>query len=177
MTPFKKLSIYWITGRIDFKVPTVLPITISSFLLEFKVSRTQIESLKWQIRRGINQVTFGKFVTLLVQKLKIKSLQYCESRWWLQIFFFLDQRRYKFSQQYLYWFVILDFQFLSWRGNVVCTLNWIQPVWILRWVNCIGYGAGKFKTETSLCQLLPTFLHGYLDLCRITKAPGYWLDW
>ena len=46
MTIFKQLSIYWITGRIDFKVPTILPMTISSFLLEFKVSGTKIESLK-----------------------------------------------------------------------------------------------------------------------------------
>ena len=36
-----------------------------------KVSRTKIENLKWQIMRDINCVTFEKFATSLIQKLKI----------------------------------------------------------------------------------------------------------
>ena len=48
-----------------------------------------IENLKWQIGRDINHVTFGKCVTLLVQKLKILGVyKNCKSRYSLQISFF-----------------------------------------------------------------------------------------
>ena len=57
------------TGRIQFKVLPTLPMNIyHPFFLDLKVSRTKIENL---IGRDINSVTFGKFVTSLVQKLKI----------------------------------------------------------------------------------------------------------
>ena len=39
------------TGRIQFKVLTTLPITISSFLLDLRDSRAKIKILKQQIRR------------------------------------------------------------------------------------------------------------------------------
>ena len=40
------------------------------FFLNLKVSRAKIENLKWRIGGDIIPLTFGKFVTLLVQKLK-----------------------------------------------------------------------------------------------------------
>ena len=66
----------------QFKVLTILPVTISSFHLEFlRVSRTNIEHVTQQIGRDINRITFRKFVTPLVQKLKILGVyQNCESR-------------------------------------------------------------------------------------------------
>ena len=44
---------------------------IANDFLNLRVFRTKIENLKHQIRRDIIQVTFQKFVTSLVQKLKI----------------------------------------------------------------------------------------------------------
>ena len=53
------------------------------------VSRAKIENIKWKIRRDIILLTFGYFVTLKVQKLKIlRNNKKCESRYWLQIRFF-----------------------------------------------------------------------------------------
>ena len=52
------------------------------------LSRTKIGNLKWQIGRDINPVTFGKFVTSLVQKLKILGFyKNCKSSYWLQVSF------------------------------------------------------------------------------------------
>ena len=72
-----------------------------------RVSRTKIENLRCQVGENINFITFGKLVTLLVQKLKKKCAhKNCESRYWLQIslftFFlkFLGQWCYKFSEGY-----------------------------------------------------------------------------
>ena len=48
------------------------------FFLNLKVSRTTIKNLRLQSGRDIIQVTFGKFVTSLVQKLKKK----CEQTDW-----------------------------------------------------------------------------------------------
>ena len=42
------------------------------FFLNLKVSRTTIKNLRWQLGGETTQVTFGKFVTLLVQNLKKK---------------------------------------------------------------------------------------------------------
>ena len=42
------------------------------FFLNWKVSRTIIKNLKWQVGGEITCVTFGKFVRLLVQNLKKK---------------------------------------------------------------------------------------------------------
>ena len=82
--------------RIQFKVLTTLP-------LLFKGLWEKIENLKQQMGKDINDVTFGKFVTSLVQKLKILEVyKNCNSRYWLQISFFskyvkfLDQQRHKF---------------------------------------------------------------------------------
>ena len=45
---------------------------IANYLvLNLRVSRTTIENLKWWVGGDIIPLTFGKFVTLLVQKLKI----------------------------------------------------------------------------------------------------------
>ena len=44
---------------------------IANYFLNLRVSRTKIENLKWQIGGDIIPLTFGKFVTSLVQKLKI----------------------------------------------------------------------------------------------------------
>ena len=41
------------------------------FVLNLRVSRTTIENLRCQFGGDIIPLTFGKFVTLLVQKLKI----------------------------------------------------------------------------------------------------------
>ena len=38
-------------------------------------SMTKIENLKWQIGEDINFLSFGKFVTLLAQKLKNLQVQ------------------------------------------------------------------------------------------------------
>ena len=90
------------TGRIQFKVQTILAMTNSSLRIHLspfywfwvwvipqvafnsrywlhchsnlRISRTEIENLKWQIGRDINHVAFGKLITLLVQKLKIDLL-------------------------------------------------------------------------------------------------------
>ena len=43
------------------------------FKFDLSVSRTKFEHLKWHIRWHINHITFGKFVTLLVQILKISG--------------------------------------------------------------------------------------------------------
>ena len=63
-----------------------------------------MENLKQQIRRDINQVTFGKFVTSLVQKLKILGVNKIvnqgtdyKSKFLSNILKFLDQQCYKFS--------------------------------------------------------------------------------
>ena len=56
-------SVY--TDVIQFKVLTALPIKSS------RASRAKIENLKWQIGGDIIPLTFRKFVTLLVQQLKI----------------------------------------------------------------------------------------------------------
>ena len=63
-----------------------------------------MENLKQQIRRDINQVTFGKFVTSLVQKLKILGVYKIvnqgtdyKSKFLSNILKFLDQQCYKFS--------------------------------------------------------------------------------
>ena len=51
------------------------------FLLNLRFFRTNIENLKQQIGRDINRITFRKFLTSLVQKLKILGVyQNCESR-------------------------------------------------------------------------------------------------
>ena len=42
------------------------------FVLDYKVSRTKIENLRWQLSGEIIQVTFGKSSTSLVQQLKKK---------------------------------------------------------------------------------------------------------
>ena len=44
------------------------------FFLNLRVSRTKIENLKQQIKRDINHITFRKFVTLLVEKLKVLTV-------------------------------------------------------------------------------------------------------
>ena len=41
------------------------------FFLNLRISRAKIENLKWRIGGDIIPLTFGKFVTLLVQKLKM----------------------------------------------------------------------------------------------------------
>ena len=41
------------------------------FFLNLRISRAKIENLKWWIGGDIIPLTFGKFVTLLVQKLKM----------------------------------------------------------------------------------------------------------
>ena len=63
-----------------------------------------MENLKQQIRRDINQVTFGKFVTSLVQKLKILGVYKIvnqgtdyKSKFLSNLLKFLDQQCYKFS--------------------------------------------------------------------------------
>ena len=40
------------------------------FFLNLKVSRTTIENLRWRFSGDIIPLTFGKFVTLLVQNLR-----------------------------------------------------------------------------------------------------------
>ena len=58
------------------------------FFLNLRVSRTKIENLKRQSGRDFNKVIFRKFVTSLVQKLKILGVyKNCKSRYWLQISF------------------------------------------------------------------------------------------
>ena len=64
--------------RCDFTQVQDTDYIASPFFLNLKVSRTTIESLRWQFGGEIIQVTFGKFVTLLVQKLKNK----CEYTGW-----------------------------------------------------------------------------------------------
>ena len=44
---------------------------VNYFFLNLRVSRAKIENLKWQFGGDIIPLTFRKFVTLLVQKLKI----------------------------------------------------------------------------------------------------------
>ena len=46
-------------------------LTANYFFLNLKVSRMKIENLKQQISGDIILLTFGKFETLVVQKLKI----------------------------------------------------------------------------------------------------------
>ena len=77
------------------------------FFLNLRVSRPTIKNLKWQVETDIIWVTFGKFVTSLVQKLKILGVyKNCECRYLLQIVFLtkylklLDQWCYKFSKGY-----------------------------------------------------------------------------
>ena len=54
-----------------------------------RVSRTKIENLKWRISGDIIQLSFRKFVTSQVQKLKIlRDNNNCQSRYWLQVSFF-----------------------------------------------------------------------------------------
>ena len=43
---------------------------VTYLFLNLKVSRAKIENLKWRIGGDIIPLTFGKFVTLLVKKLK-----------------------------------------------------------------------------------------------------------
>ena len=58
------------------------------FFLNLRVSRTKNGNLKSQTGRDINPVTFGKFVTSLVQKLKILGFyKNCKSSYWLQVSF------------------------------------------------------------------------------------------
>ena len=40
------------------------------FFLNLRVSKTKIETLRWKVSGDIIQVTFGKFVTSFIQKLK-----------------------------------------------------------------------------------------------------------
>ena len=48
------------------------------------------KNLKYQIRRDFNQVIFRKFITSLVQQVKILGVyKNCKSRYWLQIRFFI----------------------------------------------------------------------------------------
>ena len=55
-----------------------------------RVSKIKIENWKWQIGTDINRVTFGKFLTSLVQKLKILGVYTnCESRYLLQMSFYI----------------------------------------------------------------------------------------
>ena len=44
---------------------------VNDIFLNLRVFRTKIEHLKWRLKRDTIQITFGKFVTLLVQQLKI----------------------------------------------------------------------------------------------------------
>ena len=52
--------------------------------LNLRVSGTTIENLRWQFSEDINFITFGKFVTLLVQQLEKKCVhKNCATRYWL----------------------------------------------------------------------------------------------
>ena len=117
------------------------------FFLNWKVSRTTIKNLRWQLGGEIIQVTFRKSSTLLVQKLK-KKLEWTE--WWsvpcctifVNSFFLklLDQQCWRFSEGYLNNFstklssLIFDCyprNFLiqeKQNGNVISTSHWIRPV-------------------------------------------------
>ena len=53
------------TGRIHLKVLTALP-----FFMNFMFSMTKIENLKRHFNEDIIFVTYGKFVTFLVQKIR-----------------------------------------------------------------------------------------------------------
>ena len=83
------INIIYTQVGFNLKVLTTLPMTIyRPFFLNLKISRTKIGNLKWQIERDINPVTFAKFVTSLVQKLKILGFyKNCKSSYWLQVSF------------------------------------------------------------------------------------------
>ena len=54
-----------------------------------RISSTKIKNLRWQLSGEITQVTFGTFVTSLVQQLEKKCVHYnCTTKYWLSIRFF-----------------------------------------------------------------------------------------
>ena len=87
----------------------------NDFFLNLRVFRTKIENLKWQIGRDIIPLSFWKFVTSKVKKLKIlRGNKNCEFRYWLHIMLFWNNDFTNFLKVTSIMFLLIyHFQFLS----------------------------------------------------------------